>query len=56
MTFQEVGQVPYLLQLQNTGRPEMAESGDVFGHYLMKKRRLYPFGYGLVILNLSIRT
>jgi beta-glucosidase len=35
MTFQEVS--AYLLQLQNTGRPEMAESGDVFGHIILMK-------------------
>jgi hypothetical protein len=34
--FLEVGQV-LLLQLQNTGRPEMAESGDVFGHIILMK-------------------
>jgi beta-glucosidase len=39
----------YLLQLQNTGRPEMAESGDVFGHIiLMKNDAFVSFGYGLL--------
>jgi beta-glucosidase len=49
MTFpRSVGQVPIYYNYKNTGRPEMAESGDVFwSHYIDEKRRLYPFGYGL---------
>jgi hypothetical protein len=33
-----------LLQLQNTGRPEMAESGDVFwSHYIDEKDAFVSF-------------
>jgi beta-glucosidase len=50
MTFpRSVGQVPIYYNYKNTGRPEMAESGDVFwSHYIDEKTTpLYPFGYGL---------
>lgn len=50
MTFpRSVGQVPIYYNYKNTGRPSMAESGEVFwSHYIDEKRTpLYPFGYGL---------
>lgn len=50
MTFpRSVGQVPIYYNYKNTGRPLMAESGEVFwSHYIDEKRTpLYPFGYGL---------
>jgi hypothetical protein len=40
MTFpRSVGQV-FTTITKNTGRPEMAESGDIWSHYIDEKRRL----------------
>jgi beta-glucosidase len=50
MTFPRgVGQVPIYYNYKNTGRPAMAESGDIFwSHYSDEKTTpLYPFGFGL---------
>jgi hypothetical protein len=57
MTFPRNVGLPLYYNYKNTGRPTMNEPESVFGRIIsMKKHPLYPFGHGLVILNLNIQT
>jgi beta-glucosidase len=47
MTFLEVWGKCLYFTITKTGRPEMAESGDVFGHIILMKKNDASFGYGL---------